>query len=672
MQFEYPAAKRTDFSYETAGHTISDPYVWLEDRNDPDTEAFTRAQEELTEKYFSGIKKYDVAELASRLKAESKSIILRNMVRGADGKIYATRCDENKNTTIVLLDEDMNVKETVLSGEMIGDRAVIHSITPSPFDARYCFFSMTVHGAPKTAMLVYDLQEKREIAQLDNTMSAMWVEGGKAIYYEYVYREKETGKVTGYIRRCSVPDGEISVFHTAPGCTMMNCAVSPDGKSIFVTYSERYFQNKLAVYRDGGLTEMTKGIEGFSFKFLTEMNGKYYIRSNRNAPLGEVIAVPVSDPDLNKAEIIIPESKLHMMNECIAMDGLILCKYTEDCKAVLRVFDADGRELPAPKLAADILDFSFERTFDNGRVINISYQSFVDAPSVMQWRIGDSETRVIYRSQPGIDASAIDVSQHFVTARDGEKIPCFVVMKKDTVLNGNNPTLMYGYGGYGLSQFPHFLNNTTMMPVRDWVMEGGIYVLCNLRGGNEYGLKWHDAGRFKNKKNCFRDYIDIAEWLIACGYTRREKLAISGESNGGLLVTACLTMRPDLFGCAVASVAHTDMIRFRFDARGPMYTFEYGDPNDPEFYDYMISYSPYHNIKATEYPPIYLHVGERDNNVPSYHSKKFLARLLETKLDKNPALLHSDPLASHDRGSGDGLYKTCAQMRIFLYENLGM
>ena len=198
------------------------------------------------------------------------------------------------------------------------------------------------------------------------------------------------------------------------------------------------------------------------------------------------------------------------------------------------------------------------------------------------------------------------------------------------------------------------------------------YKCKNSYSGNEYGLRWHDAGRFKNKINCFNDYIDIAEWLISEGYTRREKLAISGESNGGLLVTACVTMRPDLFGCAVASVAHTDMIRFRFDARGPMYTYEYGDPDKPEFFDYMLSYSPYHNIKKTEYPPIYLHVGERDNNVPTYHSKKFLAKLRHMKTDSNPALLHSDPLASHDRGSGDGLYLTSAQMRIFLYTNLGM
>jgi len=668
MELKYPVAKKVDFEFTVAGRTLHDPYAWMENRFDPDTEAFVEAQNRLTQEYFDSLEKHDATALAAKLKAEATSVILNHIVSDADGKLYAVRCDEKMDYSIVMLDGDFNIVSTVLDYDMIQHRAVIDGMSPCPGNSRYCYFSITVHGEPRGSVLVYDLQEKKEIIQIDNTFSATWAEGGKAIYYGYV--ETAGGVTKASIRRCGMPDCGISDVFTTTDAVMINPSAGA-GDDIFITMRDNYSENRLSVFRDGKTTDMTHELKA-AFNYVATLEGRYFIKTNLDAPLGKIISVPVDDPDLRRAVTVVPEHEKNMLLECTSMEGMILCKYIEDCNAVLRIFDADGREIASPKLAADILNFSFERSFNDGKSIFLSFESFVDAPSVMRWNKGDAEASVVYRSQPGIDASEIEITQHFVPVRDGEKVPCSMVKLRGTEKNGNNATLMYGYGGYSSAQFPHFVNRTTVMPVRDWVRDGNIYVATNLRGGNEYGLKWHRAGNLGNKKNCFYDYIDIAEWLIAEGYTRREKLAITGQSNGGLLVTACVTMRPDLFGCVVGSVAHTDMIRFRFDPRGPMYTTEYGEPDDEEFFEYMRSYSPYHNIKAVDYPPIYLQIGECDNNVPPYHSKKFMAVLQHTKTNDNPALLRSNADGSHDRGHGDSLYRTCAEMRTFLYTHLGL
>lgn len=266
----------------------------------------------------------------------------------------------------------------------------------------------------------------------------------------------------------------------------------------------------------------------------------------------------------------------------------------------------------------------------------------------------------------------VEVQRRFVTARDGQRILAFLVYPKGKQPDQQTPTLMYGYGGYSASQLPWYNNPFVGMDIPDWLEKGGLYVHCILRGGEEYGAKWHEAGCGLNKKNVFYDFIDIAKAVIADGWTTSEHIAICGGSNGGLLTTALLTMEPSLWRCVIASVPHTDMLHFCCDDRGPMYVTEYGDPREEEFFEYMKSYSPYHNIhQGAAYPFVYVQTGEQDNNVPPYHGKKFAAALQQATTGET-VLLRVLPYGSHDRGAGEYFYKTCAEMHLFIEYALGM
>ena len=211
----------------------------------------------------------------------------------------------------------------------------------------------------------------------------------------------------------------------------------------------------------------------------------------------------------------------------------------------------------------------------------------------------------------------------------------------------------------------------TQIVVPQWVEQGGIFVQCNLRGGSEYGPKWHEGGMAMAKRHCYEDFIGVAQQLIRDGWTRAGKIGIAGCSNGGLLMSALVTMRPDLWGCVIDSVPHTDMIHFAQDDRGPMYITEYGNPRQSrEMFDYLLSYSPYHNVKKTGYPPTYIQTGELDNNVPPYHGKKFAARMQAENQSDNPILLRVLAEGSHDRGKGEVFWRTIAEMQLFLEEHL--
>ena len=260
-----------------------------------------------------------------------------------------------------------------------------------------------------------------------------------------------------------------------------------------------------------------------------------------------------------------------------------------------------------------------------------------------------------------------------VPARDGATLSAYLVRRRDVRPTGKIPTLFYGYGGYNNVLAPDFTNKFIGLDVSDWAMRRGLYVHCILRGGGERGPRWHEAGMLANKPNVFHDFIDIVAHVQELGWTSPEHSALCGGSNGGLLVTAALTQAPDLVRCVVASVPHTDMLRFVHDDRGPMYITEYGDPRDPALFETMRDYSPYHNVEpGRTYPALLVQTGELDNNVPPYHGKKFAARMQAEASSKHPVLLRVLARGAHDRGEGGIYYATVAEMQCFIEHELGM
>ena len=306
---------------------------------------------------------------------------------------------------------------------------------------------------------------------------------------------------------------------------------------------------------------------------------------------------------------------------------------------------------------------------EDGRVF-LSFQSFTIAPCILAFD-GAAFTKVMSASDeahPGIV-----VEQRFAPSTgDGTPIPYYLVYCEGTPLDGSSPALIYAYGGYNANMPPEYVELVSEMQIPRWVEAGGIYVQISLRGGGEYGPAWHEAGMLMQKRHCYEDFIGVAEQLVADGWTRAGNIGIVGCSNGGLLMSALVTMRPDLWGCVLDSVPHTDMIHFADDDRGPMYITEYGDPRaSREMFEYLRSYSPYYNVRKVAYPPTYIQTGECDNNVPPYHGKKFAARMQAATTGDAPILLRVLAQGSHNRGgTPEEFWRTIAEMHLFLEEHL--
>jgi len=342
----------------------------------------------------------------------------------------------------------------------------------------------------------------------------------------------------------------------------------------------------------------------------------------------------------------------------------------QDAHSLLGIANLDGTGLTWLNLPAEYCSLSLEnadaRMKHEGKTLYFSFESFTDEPQLLKLE----NHKLVKINEVDEKNQGISVIQKKIEVRDGTLVPCYLVYKEGMKLDGSNPSLMYAYGGYNIAMLPGYENKFVGMSIVDWVSEGGLYVHINIRGGNEYGTKWHEEGMLKNKKNCFNDFIDVAEALQKEGWTSPEKTGICGGSNGGLLMTALTTMRPDLWGCVIASVPHTDMLRFCLDDRGPMYITEYGNPQDESMFEYMKSYSPYHNVKAVNYPAMIIQTGECDNNVPPYHGKKMAARLQELNGSDNPILLRVLAKGSHDRGKGEAYIQTISEMQAFLKKHL--
>ncbi|HEY4594538.1 MAG TPA: prolyl oligopeptidase family serine peptidase, partial [Thermoanaerobaculia bacterium] len=372
-----------------------------------------------------------------------------------------------------------------------------------------------------------------------------------------------------------------------------------------------------------------------------------YMTTSLSASNKRVVAVDLRDPAPAKWREIIPERKDAALQSLSLARGLLVAEYLQNAATRLERFGLDGQskgELPLPGLGtADVMATTPDRTeafFD--------FSSFNAPGALYKVDLATGERKVWWRSNMPFDPAAVEIEQVEYLSKDGTRITMFLVHKKGLKLDGCNPTLLYGYGGFGISTTTYF--DEGMVP---WLEAGGVYALPNLRGGGERGEEWHRAGMLEKKQNVFDDFFAAAEWLIAKGYTRPERLAILGGSNGGLLIGAAVTQRPDLFAAGVAMVPLMDMVRYPKFLRARNWVPEYGSPDDPKELAVLLRYSPYHNVKSgVRYPALLLTAGERDERVHPLHARKMTA-LLQAATASDPAL--RPILLQVDRDTGHGM-----------------
>ena len=402
------------------------------------------------------------------------------------------------------------------------------------------------------------------------------------------------------------------------------------------------------------------------YSFLGNEGPVFYFKSDLDAPRKSVLTIDVNDPE--SRNVIVPQSENSIESASIVGDRLIL-SYLQDAKSLVQVFDLTGKELKTIELPGIGTASGFSGRRDHEETF-YSFSSFNRPPSTFRLDLNTFESTLIREAKVDFNPEDYVVRQEFYVSKDGTRVPMFIAHRADLNRDAPAPTLLYGYGGFNISLTPGF--SITRL---QWMEMGGVFAMPNLRGGGEYGQSWHKAGTKLKKQNVFDDFLAAAEFLINEGYTSSDKLAIQGGSNGGLLVGACITQRPELFAAALPAVGVMDMLRFHQNTAGRFWVDDYGSSEaNPEEFAALFAYSPYHNlVDGTDYPATMVTTADTDDRVVPGHSFKFAARLQEAHAGDAPVLIRIETKAGHGAGKPTSkIIEEYADMWAFLVEQLGM
>jgi prolyl oligopeptidase len=403
------------------------------------------------------------------------------------------------------------------------------------------------------------------------------------------------------------------------------------------------------------------------YQFIDNDGPVFWFQTDLDAPRGRVIAIDTRHPEKANWKTLVPQATDTLESSTVVSD-LFLLSYLKDARTDVRVHDLSGKFLRNVDLPGIGTSTGFAGKRSDKETF-YAFTSFISPTTIYRYEPTTGKSSIFRQPKVDFDATKYETKQVFYNSKDGTRVPMFLTYKKGLKLNGQNPTLLYGYGGFDISLTPSF-----SVPNVVWLEMGGVYAQPNLRGGGEYGEDWHLAGTHGKKQNVFDDFIAAAEWLITNKYTSTPKLAIRGGSNGGLLVGACLTQRPELFGATLPLVGVMDMLRFQKFTIGWAWTSDYGSSDDAQDFKALYAYSPLHNLKAgTKYPPTLIATADHDDRVVPGHSFKFAATMQADQAGPAPVLIRVETKAGH--GAGKPISKTIEEMAdewSFVAHNLGM
>ena len=447
--------------------------------------------------------------------------------------------------------------------------------------------------------------------------------------------------------------------------------VTDDGNHLVISISVGTDDRYSIVYQDltdpNAKPEMI--IEGFDYDYtlIGSIGDDLYFRTNDGAPRNRLIAIDAKNPGRDHWREVIPESE-DVLETVSLIGGTAIAQYMKDAWSVVRIFDLDGNHLRDVELPGIGSAYGFlGKVYDTETFFG--YESFNSPDTIYRFDTESGEVAVFRAPDVAFDPDDYVVQQVFYESKDGTRVPMFISHRRDIVPDGARPTMLYGYGGFNISMQPSF--QTTRLA---WMDMGGVYAVANLRGGGEYGVEWHKAGTKLNKQNVFDDFIAAGEYLIEAGYTNPDKLAIFGGSNGGLLVGAVTNQRPELFGAAIPAVGVMDMLRFHKFTAGRFWTDDYGSSDNPDEFEALLAYSPYHNIEdGKDYPPVLVTTADTDDRVVPGHSFKYAARLQQAQGGEAPILIRIETRAGHGAGvPTDKVIEQYADSWAFLVRHLEM
>ncbi len=681
---KYPTTKRTDLSETLHGKPVADPYRWLEDdvRKSDDVKQWVEAQNKVTTAFLQAI--------PEREGIQKKITELWNYERytapvKVGGKYFFRKNDGLQNQMVLYIADSLTAEPRILldPNSWTKDGTIALNGTAISPDARYMAYGTSEAGSDWEVWRVMDITAGKILGdelRWVKFSGASWTADGKGFFYcRYpepkkgeAFQSLNTNQQVMYHRIGTSQDDDVLVYkrpdHPEWGFSL---SVTDDGRYLVMNTWKGTDHKYRLTYRD--LSEPfampVDLIDAFENDYtLIDNDGPiFYLRTDNNAPNGRIIALDIRKPAKENWKEIVPEAKEKLEGANVVGNTLV-ASYLKDAKTQVKLYSLEGkflREVNLPGIGT-AGGFAGKRTDTE---TFFSFSSYATPPSTYRYDFTTNEVTLYRQSKVKFKADEYVVEQVFFNSKDGTKIPMFITRRKDLKLNGDTPTLLYGYGGFSISLTPAF-----SPAIASWLDMGGVYAVVNLRGGGEYGEVWHKAGTKGQKQNVFDDFIGAAEYLISKKYTNPSKLAIKGGSNGGLLVGAVMVQRPELFGACLPHVGVMDMLRFHKFTAGRFWVDDYGSPDKAEDFEALFKYSPYHNLKkGTKYPATMVITADTDDRVVPGHSFKFAANLQHCQAGEAPVLARIESRAGHGAGKPTAkIIEELADEYAFLFKNLKM
>ncbi|MAB48653.1 MAG: S9 family peptidase [Flavobacteriaceae bacterium] len=664
----YPETKKVDTVDNYFGENVVDPYRWLEDDRSAETEAWVKSENQTTFGYLDNIpyreelkerltKLWNYEKIGAPFKEGDYTYFYKNDGLQNQYVIYRYKNDADPETAEVFLDPNTFKEDGTIS---LGG-------TSFSKDGKTLAYSISEGGSDWRKILIMNAETKEIIEDtlVDIKFSGMSWYKNEGFYYSSYDKPKgselsaKTDQHKVYYHKLGTKQSEDQLIY---GGTpeekhrYIYGGVTEDDRYLVITPRVSTSGNKLYIkdltVPNAPLVEILGHTDSDS-NIIENVGSKLYIMTNLNAPNQKIVTVDASNPTPENWEDFIPETE-NVLSPSTG-GGYFFAEYMVDAVSKVLQYDYDGKLVREVKLPGVGSASGFGAKKEE-KELYYSFTNYVTPGSIYKYDI-EKGTSELYR-KPSIDFNPdnYESKQVFYTSKDGTKIPMIITHKKDIELNGKNPTILYGYGGFNVSLTPSFSITNAV-----WMEQGGVYAVANLRGGGEYGKKWHNAGTQMKKQNVFDDFIAAAEYLISEKYTSSDYLAIRGGSNGGLLVGATMTQRPDLMKVALPAVGVLDMLRYHTFTAGAGWAYDYGTAEDSkEMFEYLKGYSPVHNVKeGVEYPATLITTGDHDDRVVPAHSFKFAAELQSKQTGDNPVLIRIETDAGH--GAGTPVSKTIEQ-----------
>jgi len=659
MSFNYPETPKVNQIDNYHAIQVADPYRWLEDPDSPETQDWIEKQNEVTFSFLEQIAEretikqrltelWDYEKYGIPFKRGNRYFFFKN--DGLQNQSVLYRLQHLDEEPQVLLDPNQFSEDgtIALSGIAVSD------------NGQFLAYGISKSGSDWQEWQVRNIETGVDFSdhlKWIKFSGATWTKDNNGFFYSRYDKPPEGEELEQanyyqklYYHRLGTDQSEDILIYQRRDQKewMFGTDISDDGRYLIILVRRGTDPRNLVFYQDlqepnGEIQELIS--EFFAdFTFIDHQDSVFWFRTDYQAPKGRVIGIDLKNPNPKYWQEIIPETD-NTLEDVTILNHQFILDYLQDARSRLDIYNLDGTYVKDVEISSIGTVGGFNGKRDDTETF-YAFTSFTTPPTIYHYNLETGESTLFRQPQVDFNPSNYETRQVFYRSYDGTQVPMFITHKKGLIMNGNNPTLLFGYGGFNISLTPSF--SVTRLV---WMEMGGVFAVPNLRGGGEYGEQWHQAGTKLNKQNVFNDFMAAAEWLISNRYTSPQKLAISGGSNGGLLVGACMTQRPDLFGAALPAVGVMDMLRFHKFTIGWAWCSDYGSPDNEEEFKALYAYSPLHNLQSgTVYPSTLITTADHDDRVVPAHSFKLAAALQSAHAGDNPVLIRIETKAGHGAG----------------------